>query len=377
MSTPKDFRGLTCLFIATLLTSVSPAAESSQHQRIFRSGRDGYPRFRIPTLVVTAKGTVLAICEGRVDGGRLEGNVDIVLRRSSDHGKSWSPIQLVADGGTDTFGNPCAVLDRETGFVWLAFTRSPGEFTEAQVRRGESKGSTGVFVTHSEDDGKTWSEPRDITASTKRSGWTWYGTGPGVGIQLADGRLFIPSYHTEGEQGSITRSHAIFSDDHGKTWKLGGNAGIGNGESQALERRDGTIYLSARTAAGGPNHRSIVTSPDHGTSWSKKTFDKSLFDPHCQASLLKLTIRGKDKPLAVPLWLYCHPAGPKRDNLTIRISIDEGRTWPDSFLLRKGNGQYTTMAVLADGRIGVFYDCWEENNYQLYFARVELAEILR
>jgi sialidase-1 len=352
------------------------ADESLRHERIFHSGQDGYPRFRIPSLVVTTQGTVLAICEGRVDGGGLQGNVDLVLRRSLDNGKSWSPIQVVADAGRDTLGNPCAVLDRETGFVWLALTHSPGEFTEAQIRRGESKGLTKVFVTHSEDDGETWARPRDITANAKRAGWTWYGTGPGVGIQLADGRLFIPSYHTEADRGTITRSHAIFSDDHGKTWQLGGSAGIGNGECQALERRDGTIYLSARTAAGGPNHRSIMTSADRGASWSKKTLDETLFDPHCEASLLKLTIRATGKPRVVPLWLYCHPAGPKRHNLTIRISLDEGRTWPDSFLLRKGNGQYTSMAALADGRIGVLYDCWEENNYQLYFARVELSDLL-
>jgi len=366
-----------CLCLVVLLTGVLLAEESSQHKRIFRSRHDGYPRFRIPSLVVTTRGTVLAICEGRVDGGRLQGNVDLVLRRSLDNGQSWSPIQVVADTGGDTLGNPCAVLDRDTGFVWLAFTQSPGEFTEAQIRRGESKGSTKVFVTRSEDDGKTWASPRDITASTKCAGWTWYGTGPGVGIQLADGRLFIPSYHTEGERGTTTRSHAMYSDDHGKTWQLGGNAGIGNGECQALERRDGGIYLSARTAAGGPNHRSIMTSADRGASWSKKTFDESLFDSHCEASLLKLTIRTTGKPLVVPLWLCCHPAGPNRHNLTIRISLDEGRTWPDSFLLRKGNGQYTSMAALADGQIGVFYDCWEENNYQLYFARVELSDLLK
>jgi len=365
-----------CFCLVTFLTGISLADESSQHGRIFHSGHDGYPRFRIPALVVTAQGTILAICEGRVDGGRLQGNVDLVLRRSVDNGESWSPVHVVANAGGDTLGNPCAVLDRKTSYVWLAFTRSPGEFTEAQIRHGESIGSAKVFVTHSENGGKTWSSPRDITATTKRAGWTWYGTGPGVGIQLADGRLFVPSYHTEGERGTITCSHVIISDDHGTTWQLGGSAGVGNGECQALQRQDGKIYLSARTASGGPNHRSILTSSDRGASWSKKEFDESLFDPHCQASLLKLMMSVKDKPPEVPLWLYCHPAGPKRHNLTIRISRDEGRTWPGSFLLRRGDRQYTSMAVLDDGRNGVLYDCWEENNYQLYFARVELSDLL-
>jgi sialidase-1 len=362
-----------CLFA---LAEAAWSEDNNAHQRIFHSKHDGFPRFRIPSLVVTKAGTALAICEGRVDGGGLQGNVDLILRRSSDSGKTWSPIRVIADAGDDTLGNPCAVVDRETGHVWVAFTRSPGNFTEVQITRGESEGSTRVFVTHSEDDGKSWSKPRDITASTKKRGWTWYGTGPGVGIQLTDGRLFIPSYHCGGRKGVVTRSHSIFSDDHGKTWQLGASAGAGNGECQALQRKDGSIYLSARTSGDGPLERSIVTSSDRGASWSQKRFDKSLFDPHCEASLLALPTVSKNE-LIPPAWLYCAPAGPKRRNLTIRVSRDEGRTWPGSFLLRKGDGQYTSMAVLADGRIGVLYDCWEDDNYQLYFARVDLATVLK
>ncbi len=317
--------------------------------------------------MVTSNGTALAICEGRKDGGGLQGNVDLILRRSADSGKTWSPIQLVANAGDDTLGNSCSLLDLKTGFVWLAFTRSPGRFPEAQITAGESEGSTRVFVTHSEDDGVTWAKPRDITATTRRPGWTWYGTGPGNGIQLHNGRLFIPCYHKEGERGTVTRSHAIFSDDHGKTWQLGANAGFGNGEPQALQRTDGTIYLSARTARGGPFFRSIVTSPDGGKTWSKKSYDESLHDPYCEASLLAIPGANDGKPV----WLYCHPAGPDRHNLTIRISHNEGRTWPGKHLLRKGNGQYTSMAILPDGHVGVLYDCWEENNYQLYFTRFD------
>lgn len=361
-----------CLF----LLPDGVTADEPAHQRIFHSKHDGYPRFRIPSLVVTKAGTVLAICEGRADGGGLQGNVDLVCRRSSDHGKTWYSLRVIADAGKDTLGNPCAVVDRHTGHVWLAFTRSPGSFTEAQITRGESEGSTRVFVTHSKDDGSSWSKPRDIASTTKKRGWTWYGTGPGVGIQLANGRLLIPSYHCGGRKGVVTRSHSIFSDDHGKTWQLGASAGAGNGECQALQRKDGSLYLSARTSGDGPLERSIVTSSDRGASWSPKQFDKSLFDPHCEASLLALPSASK-KNLVPPTWLYCAPAGPKRHDLTIRVSRDEGRTWQPSYLLRKGDGQYTSMALLADGRLGVLYDCWEDDNYQLYFASVDLASILK
>ena len=360
-----------------LLNSASLFAADStpQHQRLFHSGREGYPRYRIPSLIVTGNGTLLAICEGRKDGGGLQGNVDLVLKRSSDHGLSWSPLQVISDGENDTLGNPCAVLDRETGHVWLAFTRSPGNFTEVQITQGESRGSTRVFMTHSRDNGRTWNQPVDLTTKTKREGWTWYGTGPGVGIQLQDGRLLIPSYHTEGKRGQVTRSHTIFSDDHGKTWRLGGDAGIGNGECQSLQRKDGSLYLSARTAGGGPFQRSIVNSLDRGKSWSKKAFDESLFDAHCEASLLALSAQvAKQKS---PLWLYCHPAGPTRHNLTVRISRDEGRTWPQSLLIRKADSQYSSMAALRNGSVGVFYDCWEEDNYQLNFTRIPFDDLPR
>lgn len=357
---------LLLLSVFVLANAVHAVGEEPEHTRLFHSGEDGYPRYRIPSLVVTTKGSVLAICEGRKDGGGLQGNVDLILRRSGDNGTSWSSLQLIADADGDTLGNPCAVLDRDTGVVWLAFTRSPGRFTEAQITQRQSASSTRVFVTHSRDDGQTWASPRDITASCKDDAWTWYGTGPGVGVQLRNGRLLIPSYHCEGRTGEITRSHSIFSDDHGATWKRGDNAGTGNGESQALQRRDGTIYLSARTSGDGPLQRSIVTSPDGGESWSEKHFDASLFDPHCEASLLAIPSETADRPV----WLYCHPAGPKRHNLTIRVSRDEGRTWPQSHLIRAGNSQYSSMALLPDGRIGLLYDCWEEDNYQLHFTRL-------
>lgn len=355
-----------------MLVTVGTAVSAEPHVRLFHSGTEGYPRYRIPSLLMTSKGTLLAICEGRKDGGGLQDNVDLVLKRSTDSGDSWSPLRLIADASDDTLGNPCPVVDRTTGVIWLAFTRSPGEYTEAQItQRQAGNKKTRVLVTSSRDDGLTWSDPRDISITCRRFGWTWYGTGPGVAIQLKNGRLFIPCYHSEGERGEITRSHTVFSDDHGATWQLGGNAGTGNGESQALQRQDGSIYLSARTSGDGPLQRSIVNSNDGGRSWSDKTFDPTLFDPHCEASLLSL----RTDSGAAPTWLYCHPAGPKRHNLTIRVSRDEGRTWPEAHLIRNGNSQYSSMAQLDDGRVGLLYDCWDENNYQLHFTRVAVSRL--
>src|SRR5262249_19705236 len=155
---------------------------------------------------------------------------------------SWQPLQVVADDGPNTLGNPCPVLDRSTGIIWLPFTRSLGQDLESQIVDGTSAGTTTVWLTRSADDGATWARPVEITAEAKRVDWTWYGTGPGVGIQLSDGRLLVPSYHAEAGTKAY-RSHSIYSDDHGSTWKRGDTVQMQSSECQAVERTDGTVVL--------------------------------------------------------------------------------------------------------------------------------------
>lgn len=354
------------LFLA--FVSIFASAEpQDDHRLLFNSGKEGYPRYRIPSLVVAKNGDLLAICEGRASGGGLTGNVDVILKRSTDDGKTWGPIRVITDQGTDTAGNQGVVVDRETGTIWVAFTISPGERLEKDITEGDPGNATRVFITHSEDHGETWSAPRDLSPDCRLPNWTWYGCGPGTGIQLKTGRLLIPCYRAENPPDVTRRSHVIFSDDHGKTWKLSGDAGEGNGECQIAEKRDGGVYLTARTSGDGPEKRSIVTSQDGGLTWSEKLYDEQLYDSHCEASVLVVPNEDSEDPL----WLYCHPAGPDRIDLTVRISRDEGDSWKFHRLLRKGNSQYSSMAVLPDGSIGCLYDCWENGNYQLYFTRFD------
>ncbi|MFN4260963.1 MAG: exo-alpha-sialidase, partial [Gemmataceae bacterium] len=162
------------------------AAEEPQQIDVYHSGKEGYHTFRIPALLMTQKGTLLAFCEGRKTSRADHGDIDLVLKRSSDGGQTWTPLQLVYEEGDTakiTIGNPCPVQDRETGVIWLPFTRDNDD----------------VFVTHSRDDGQTWSEPVKITSAVKKSDWSWYATGPGVGIQMRTGphagRLIIPCDH--------------------------------------------------------------------------------------------------------------------------------------------------------------------------------------
>ncbi|MFH1730966.1 MAG: sialidase family protein, partial [Planctomycetota bacterium] len=146
---------------------------------LFTSGGGGYHTYRIPAIVLTRDNTLLAFCEGRKNGGGDAGDIDLMLRRSTDNGETWEEMQLVheeGDGAPITIGNPCPVVDRDTGTVWLPFCRNNDR----------------VFVTRSTDDGKTWAEPLEITRDVKKPEWEWYATGPGHGIQLAGGRMVIP-----------------------------------------------------------------------------------------------------------------------------------------------------------------------------------------
>ena len=352
------------LSIAVFSASVAWCGEELPASvRLFDSGNAGYPRYRIPALITTQKGTLLAFCEGRKGGGGLKGDIDIVLKRSSDSGKTWSTLEVALEGKGHTLGNPCPVVDGKDGTIWLAFTRSHGQDTEEQIVAGTSKEATRVLVTFSKDDGKTWAPPRDLSDSCRKADWTWYGTGPGVGIQLKNGRLLVPCYHAEAST-KIYRSHTIYTDDHGKTWQLGASVGEHCTECAALERANGDVVLVARTIQG-KQEKTVALSNEGGKTWNDVKTDANLYDPSCQASLLRLD--GKKSR-----WLLCHPAGPGRRDLTLRWSDDEGKTWPGAILLRKGDSQYSSLARLPDGSIGCLYDCWVDGNYQVYFTRFRL-----
>ena len=156
-------------------------------------------------MVVTAKGTVLAFAEGRQAGAADSGNIDLVLKRSHDGGASWSALQVLVDNGPNSASNPCPVIDRKTGTIWLLSTRNLGTDRESDIIAGKSKGTPTVWAMKSEDDGLTWSSPVEITTSVKDKSWTWYTTGPGIGIQTKDGRLVIPANHAEYPAAIIVR----------------------------------------------------------------------------------------------------------------------------------------------------------------------------
>jgi sialidase-1 len=333
---------------------------------VFVAGDGGYHTYRIPSAILAPNGTLLAFAEGRRGGAGDAGDIDLVLRRSHDGGRSWAPLQIIGDNGPNTFGNPCAVVDARTNTVWLLTTQNRGTDREKDIIAGTSDGSRTVWVMRSQDDGVSWSTPVEITSSVKARDWTWYATGPGVGIQTRDGRLVVPANHAEAQTG-IHRSHLFFSDDAGKSWTLGATSDAGTNESQVVELADGRLLLNMRNHPPKPdNFRMIARSDDGGRTLSAAVPDRALIEPPAQASLIRFsTAKARDQNRL----LFANPASAARERMTVRVSDDEGLTWPVSRVVHDGPAAYSSLVVLPDGTIGVLFERGDRSPYE----RITLA----
>jgi sialidase-1 len=344
--------------VALIVVVARPAAAADpalDEQVLFKAGEGGYHTYRIPSLIVTKGGVLLAFCEGRKAGRGDTGDIDLILKRSRDSGKTWDKAQIVWDETDNTCGNPCPVVDRNTGAVWLLMTHNLRGDTEAKIVGGTSKGTRTAWVTKSTDDGATWDKPVEITRDVKKPEWTWYATGPGVGIQLKSARLLVPCDH-KADGGKVRESHVVYSDDAGKSWKLGGTVGPGCNECQAVELADGAVMLNMRSFQGN-NRRLVAVSTDGGERFSKPVEDSALVEPVCQASIL----RGPGDKGEI---LFSNPASTKRERMTVRLSTDDGKTWPHARVLCEGPAAYSCLAVLPDGRIGCLYERGGKSPYE-------------
>lgn len=356
------------LLICLLLFSVPILSLDST--AVWISGTDGYHTYRIPAVIATSKGTLLAFCEGRRNSSSDSGDIDLLLKRSRDGGRTWSQPITIADLSDDTIGNPAPVLDRRTGIVWLLLTRNPGRDTEKRILSRTASGTRTVWVTHSTDDGATWAPPAEITSSVKKPEWTWYATGPGNGIQLRNGRLLIPCDHNK--EGVEERySHVIYSDDRGRSWKLGGEAGPMCNESAVVELQDGSLLLNMRSYHG-KNRRAVSFSRDGGLAWSAPVLDEALVEPVCQASLIRFG-RGAKTSL-----LFSNPGSTKRVNMTVRLSRDGGKTWPASRLIFEGPSAYSNLIELKGGKVGLLYEHGTKGPYErITFAAFPVSDLQR
>lgn len=363
--------GLACLAMVSCSVGMAPAAADPLEQiDVYLSGQDGYHTYRIPSVIVTRRGTVLAFCEGRKNSSSDTGDIDLLLKRSADGGRTFSKAQMVWDDGPNTCGNPCPVVDQRTSAILLLMTHNLGGDAEPRIIARTSQGTRTVWKSESRDDGLTWSPPVEITSSVKKSDWTWYATGPGAGIQLASGRLVVPCDHIKAGEKTMY-SHVIYSDDGGATWRLGGETGPGVNECEVVERTDGSLLLNMRNYDRRQRCRAIATSRDGGLTWSAPAFDKTLIEPVCQASIRRhCRAEGNGKGRI----LFSNPASEKsREKMTVRLSYDDGATWPVSKLLHAGPAAYSCLAVLPDGTTLCLYERGGRSPYEkITLARFSL-----
>lgn len=367
--------GLACS--AAPEVAISPGPESKP---LYVSGQDGYHTYRIPSLIVSKAGTLLAFAEGRKSGSSDSGDIDMLLKRSIDGGSSWSEQSIVWDDGGNTCGNACPVIDQRNGRIVLLTTWNRGDDGGRELHNGTGEGTRRVFVQHSDDDGVSWSEPREITDVAKAPEWWWYATGPGVGIQIQQGeyagRLVIPANHSSEANGYA--AHTIYSDDGGETWQRSNVIAPACNESQVAELPDGRLVMNMRsqsfTNEERTGYRSIAFSSDGGATWTPPEFDNNLGDPAVQASLIRYRTAEADR------LLFSNPSPPirrergDRIDLTVRSSADGGLTWPWVKLIHSGPAAYSSLAQLPDGSLGLLYEggsaSFREN---LIFSRFTLG----
>lgn len=345
---------------------------------IFISGTDGYHTYRIPAIITAPDNSLLAFCEGRKNGGGDAGDIDLLMKRSTDNGKSWSRQFVIWSDGENTCGNPCPVVDKDTGTIFLASTWNRGDYHEKNILADKNWDGRKVFIFQSRDNGKSWSGPTEITAQAKAPDWYWYATGPGVGIQISSGqykgRLIIPCDHSFAEVMPDVKygSHIIYSDDHGATWKTSDYIMPGFNENQVVELSDGRLLMNAR------NHRyrgtrCLAFSSDGGQTWPDVRYQSNLIEPRCQASILRYDASAKYKS---PI-LFSNPNHEsKRLNMTVKASFDEAATWPVEKIIYEGPSAYSCLTVLPGGQIGCFYERGDKSPYEkITLATLPLDEL--
>ena len=359
------------LLIAFL--GLAAAGSAADDATVFREGEEGYASFRIPVIIRTAGGTLLAFCEGRKQGRKDSGDIDLVMKRSDDGGHTWGALSVVWDDKENTCGNPAPVWDEQAGKVVLVCTWNDGRDQESKIWAQQSIDTRRVFVTESADEGLSWSPAREITPCVKLPSWGWYATGPCHAIQLRKtGRLVVPCNHSEHQ---ATHSHLIYSDDHGQTWHLGAvQRETGGNESTVAELRDGRLMLNMRMYGHREEHpcRAYLVSEDGGLTFSgDMRFAEALIEPVCQGSLLSLK-----RPCGRPTkkLLFCNPASTmRRENMQVKLSTDGGTSWNILTTIFAGKAAYSDMVQLDKRTVGVLFECGQKSCYEkIVFRRIKI-----
>lgn len=349
---------------------------------VFVSGSEGHKSYRIPAIINLPNGDILAFCEGRVNGSDDYGDINIVMKRTSDKGKTWSSLQTIVDYDKLQAGNPAPVVDHTdpafpNGRIFLFY--NTGNNHESEVRKGN--GVREVWYKTSIDNGKTWSEAVNITLQVHRpkqpqvnaaynfsEDWRSYANTPGHAMQFRygkyKGRIYVAANHSAGKplpHYSDGRAFGFYSDDHGKTFHLSDDINVpGGNEATAAELSNGRLMINARNQQGNIKARIIAISNDGGQTWDTTYFDNKLPDPVCEGTILTLGMKKGKSILA-----FCNAADTlQRNNLTLRISYRDGKTWKKNILIDRSptpdkSRDYTAYSDIVDlgkNKIGVLYE---------------------
>jgi sialidase-1 len=343
---------------------------------IRKYGDEGVHTYRIPGLITTQKGTLIAVYDIRYTTSRdLPGNIDVGMNRSTDGGNTWEPMNIIMDMGSphenNGVGDPTILFDPATNRIWVAALWSKGNRSIAGSGPGISPDETGQLVlTYSDDDGLTWADVYSITPEVKDPKWNLFFQGPGAGIAMKDGTLVIPTQYWS--EDKIPFSNLIYSKDQGKTWKTSEIAPKSNTtESQVVETSPGTLMLNMRDNRG--RFRSISTTMDFGTSWNEHpTSRNALPDPICQGSIIKTALDNRE------ILLFCNlnTSSKKRENMTLKASLDLGESWPAKFHYlfdERETFGYSSISMVDQNTIGILY----EGIRNIYFVQIPLNEVIR
>lgn len=353
---------------------------------VFNNGEGAYACYRIPAIVASPRGTLVAFAEGRTANCNDFGDVDILMTKSTDGGRQWSSPIVVAAFDTLQAGNPAPVWDTTDplypeGRLFLFY--NTGNVSEHELRLGN--GSRQVFYITSTDEGNSWSSPIEITASVhfnKNSSqperdWRTHATTPGHALQFREGafkgRLYVPANHSQGppqDDFNEYRAYGFYSDDHGQTWTASPDVPIpSSNEAIGTALPTGQLMLNIREQNGYTKQRLVALSDDGGDSWQKVYFDTALSSPVCQSSLLLF------EGIQDTLLLYSGPnSSEKRIKMTIKGSKDLGQTWTLEKEIYAGVAAYSDLVQIDTNTIGLFY---ERDQNGIYFTRIPLSEILK
>ncbi|WP_332735169.1 sialidase family protein [Flavihumibacter sp.] len=361
---------------------------------VFVSGNEGHKSYRIPAIIKLPDGSLLAFAEGRVNNAGDFGDINIVLKKSTDKGKSWSTLQTVVDYDQMQAGNPAPVVDLYDpafpgGRIFLFY--NTGNNHEGEVRKGN--GLREVWYKTSTDGGLTWSEPVNITVQTHRprqpqlnpsynfsEDWRSYANTPGHAMQFGSGkykgRIFVAANHSEGDplpKAEDYKAHGFFTDDHGSSFRLSQTVSTpGGNESMATEMSGDKLMMNSRNQQGDIRARIVSISSNGGESWDTTYFDTNLPDPVNQGSIITV---GKKK--GKNIIAFCNAADTRRrDNLTLRISYNDGLQYSKSIIVDKSNNDkqrdftaYSDLAKLSRKKIGVLYE--KENYSRIVFKAIK------